>query len=519
MRGDGIRIVTEGSTNGHYLQDRVDFQFLAKEVAKSDYIERGDYRVTLDKLNAIRAARNTWAWTAGGLQKAVGNPSPWLNETWGPPIKDASGNIVEPPELDDEPDHPSHIGRLSAQYSGRKRHSNGPLPGKPPRKQLKKKHKRYTWPANSEIECVRPDFLDRVNAIEDIKSKHQKRQLIIHPPKPKEPTDRVCTRCGKKCYRQLMLACPQCFRMVYCSLRCREKRDRAFCSQNCEEENSLRSDDQELLHVLDPASYDSSSSTSSGDGAIGEDELSTASDSPRDGASNEGVDRDSTLGVSASEIEEQVKAIEEFERGKRQRELHEQIDDLEIADYRIIHKGRTLQYEIVNTKDSVRRWLDATDLHAPEWTKKMSDFWYNNSDNATTRRFLEDPDGDKGFEPAPFGRFILKAEFSRERDIVFDLRAFERATPEGWEDREYWFTSHELGPEWDDPIRTYWTRCRIAQDWQERKKAIEDMELVSTELRNDSIAEEKENVGWDRYNPSTCEVQRHDAPSPSSHSE
>ena len=41
-------------------------------------------------------------------------------------------------------------------------------------------------------------------------------------------------------------------------------------------------------------------------------------------------------------------------------------------------------------------------------------------------------------------------------------------------------------------IDDYWTRCRIAQSWDERMKEIEDTGLVPRGLRNDPIKDIRE---------------------------
>ena len=54
----------------------------------------------------------------------------------------------------------------------------------------------------------------------------------------------------------------------------------------------------------------------------------------------------------------------------------------------------------------------------------------------------------------------------------------------------------------------YWTKCRIALEWEERKVEVEKMGLVQPKLKKDSIvvAEGEETVTASKCNPASCGI-------------
>lgn len=180
-----------------------------------------------------------------------------------------------------------------------------------------------------------------------------------------------------------------------------------------------------------------------------------------------------------SAIEEEIAKIKAQQTSGLQYQAKERGDDYEIVDYRIVRRGRTLQYEIrkistTNNGDAEeRRWRDATSLISDSWTARMEYFWLAIPHNLNRRRFLEHPraaldelNEDKTCrEPGPYGRHILEAEFEGHRQIIFQTRDCEVATPESLQEEGYGEEAEELGAEWDEAIAAYWRKCEIAERW------------------------------------------------------
>ena len=449
VKDDDSYRVCEGSTNGHYLQDRISLQMLAKEIAESKH---GEYPLTdlvIENLRVIKSRKNSWADTIAKLQiTSFGNTSEWMKEMWGPPVKDERGRIMQ-------------LRRQSPQSVGYKRLSVSPPEGQRSTKKLrllkmkplKKQHRRFTSPANSEIPCVTPGSpmnLDQ-QQLDRLASASRKKRLVLLPPKPEQPGGRICSRCGHLGEDGGMFACFKCGRCTYCSASCQEKRKDDFCTQFCTLENWSKAYSESL----------SGSSRSPAPDKDPEDRrgISGAADALNDQIGGAYEDTDDVMDMSAVGLEEQKKAMKEWEQkafNREQQRCHQDSeDDWSVVDYNFTEKWRSLEYLLRHDTSGKEAWAKGINLLGRRWTEKMQGFWYNNEETAGIRCYLEHPDGGDEIEPGPFGRFILKAEFPSEREIVLDVRDFERHRPNNDSDEAHWLLASDLGPEWDSALDAY----------------------------------------------------------------
>lgn len=295
----------------------------------------------------------------------------------------------------------------------------------------------------------------------------------------------MCVRCRQQATKdQITAPCLVCWRPAYCSEPCRDRAKTRFCCWNCKEENTDGAhEDVSAAEVAARGPLpDRSISSSRGRGRIEDNTNTNASTSQGDYFIHE----TDPLGIAPEEIEDQIKAMQAFEQKKLQ-------SDYEIINYRIINRGRTLQYEIQPTSPTssgVRRWVDVEELQSDIWTQRLTNFWFNNPYFAKRRRYILDPDqslsdNETLTELPPYDRWIVDAEIYQHRELIFQVREFERGVDAGWEDDRYMNFAEQLGKEWDDAIGRYWRRVQVAEDWDERKKETErEMRAICPERKH-----------------------------------
>ena len=378
-----------------------------------------------------------------------------MNETWGPPIKNRFGRVLEPasPSISG---HPSTINNLSPQYSVRKRQSEDAAPapqpegssrytvrkrqsGSPPKearpdKKLKKQHKRYTAPtfeemasATSNSSSILSSSSSPVGTDErcpDVETPVQpRRRIVLLPPKPELPDGHSCARCGGEAGSEGLYACKLCCRKAFCGTVCQVKNKQSFCSQRCRRQQSIKAD-----------SRDSGISPKTTSPTDGSGSLDDAHDSP-------------------SERKEQKAKQRRFEKKCDEARLQQGRENCRIMAYRIAPTGRSIDYQVHYQSSSrrERRWVAATCLQGKDWTQKIEEFWKSSQESRRDRMCLELPEGVDRPEPGPFEIRVLNADFSNGRDLCFDVRYFESLEP-----GEQRFTmAEDLSSAFDDAIEDY----------------------------------------------------------------
>jgi len=424
-----IRPTTEGSTNGFYLPETDDLGALATEIQASHYNRNPVYRAAMHQIAEVRHEANSWAHTVAALHVESTNPCAWLNETWGPPIRDHAGKILLKLAHAEETRHPSRVGALTSTYGGHKRHSDSELSQSRAAKKPKKKHKRYTWPADAGTSPQRP-VQDLHTDAEKIPPRSSKiktgRKVVLLPPKPLRCDD-GCANCAKKVSKSSRWACHKCYRLSYCSAECRNDCTGQYCCEGCLDDAG---------NALIPSTADASRCP----------QLEADPGHKSNGRANNETagDDNSKHRLSSRATNEQVQAMQRIERNKLKGALDKFVAAHVITNWQISSNGRVLQYGIQNIETWRQTWCDAVDLRGAQWDKKTAAFW-RNDDNAKVREVLEDPDGERRMEPGPFGQFICRADIIDDRAIMFEIRDFERAAEEDYGEEEYWFEAQQVG--------------------------------------------------------------------------
>lgn len=296
------------------------------------------------------------------LKEMMANTSGWMNETWGPPIKDQDGNVIPVCEGPMSPRaRPTSLKQLTPQYSNRKRRGITPPEDVPPHKKAKKsikQHKKLTAPGNADIRAAH-DGDNRIPSESENSSYEGKKKLVLVPPTRPEP-GKTCARCdGVPTEFGYLLACPLCYRNAYCSVYCKSIRatSRKICSDICDQPlgSEVFGDDDSPL----------SSPPSLPD--LYPDAETTSNSSDEDGRKPPPNDRspESDAG-KASELSDW--------------------DVWEMVDFRISKSGRQLIYEFENVETHVRKSLPARQMLKPLWKERLKMFWMIDNSVAWEKR-------------------------------------------------------------------------------------------------------------------------------------
>jgi len=424
-----VRSTTEGSTNGFYLPETDDLRALATEIQASHYSRNPIYRAAMHQIAEVRHEANSWAHTVAALHVESTNPCAWLNKTWGPPIRDRAGKILLKLAHADETRHPSLVGALTSTYGGHKRHSDSELSQSRAVKKPKKKHKRYTWPADAGARHQQPlNDLHTAAGKGPSKSSNIKtgRKVVLLPPKP-PLCDDGCANCAKKASKSSKWACHKCYRFSYRSAECRNNCKGQYCCEGCLDDAG---------DTLIPSMADARRC------------LQLEADPGHKSkvhANNETAGKDNTEPrLSSRAANEQVQAMQQIERKRLKGALNDFVAAHVIINWQISRNGRVLQYGVQNVETGRQTWCNAFDLRGAKWDKKMAAFW-KADENARVRDILENPDGEHRIEPGPFGQFICRADIIDDRAIMFEIRDFERAAEEDFGEEEYWFEAQQVG--------------------------------------------------------------------------
>ena len=361
------------------------------------------------------------------------NRSEWMNETWGPPIKDQNGKPAKryTAGTGDGQKNSSQLQRLTPQYSRRKRRGNTPPDDLPPKKKLKKAHKKFTAPLSGEGQ----------------------KKLVLLPPKPPVPDGRSCVRCkGLSRSFGRLTECFKCHRAAFCGNRCRSKQGERSCSSLCASEtlSNHQAEDEAIWSGLAAVSNIHKTDVDMKDTS----ESSGKEDSDSDSTPSPDSDEDGEL-------------------------RFEEAEGWNIINFEISKNGRLLNYVLQCVETAHPSLYAAEYMFGREWDEKIFWFWRYNKDAARRRAAMEKPFGN--VEKAPdslFGKYILSARFDDDRHLDFNTRDIEGREPD--EDGEYTLfeLAADLGPQWDEAIELYWKRVRIHLDWNRREEMIKRMDIV-----------------------------------------
>ena len=377
----------------------------------------------------------------------------WMNETWGPLIKDRRNGKPAKTCKGDGRRGSSSLQRLTPQYSKRKRRGNTPPEDLPPPKRSKKRHEERTAPGSD---------------------KGQKK-LVLLPPKSPVPDGRSCVRCGglSRSFSRLV-DCFKCHRAAFCGHECRKRQAKRPCSSSCASETNPNH------HAEDEGISSGSAAPSSGDktDVEMEDEPGSSGESDSDSDATPSPDRD--------------------EFGDP---IFMEAGDWEILDFEISKSGLVLNYILESPSTDGTTSYAAEYMFGRGWDRKIFRFWQYNEEAAKTRATIERPFGDVDKEPGSrFSRSILSARFDDDRHIDFNIRDFEeRELDEDSVCTEFQLAAL-LGPEWNEAIESYWEHVRIKLDWDRRAEMIGRMGLVplSPLVESDIVDKSQPGLPWYR---------------------
>jgi hypothetical protein len=465
-----------GSTNGRYLEERNAMRRRAKAMADWEYSRNPDYRFAFHAIDGIEADKRRWKEKLAILARNThGNRSAWLNEAWGPPLRDDTGREVTAVLSSDAARNggPSHHKALTPQYQGMKRGRRlSSVGGSERTKKPKKEHVRFTSPEAAEIyrneqERLRSDSPEPPEIPE--RSADRLERLRLDTPEPPEIPERNPNRPKR----------------MGVSLPPQEKDDddvevgemRDLNAKEMSETLGLSA--EEIGEMLGLSSEEIEQQKQAMKEIEQQKQAMKEFEQQKQGKKFEQVKHAmkklEQLRHAMKEFEHQKHAMENFEpekpamkaieqqkpamketepqkphkpslRGQtlRERTLREQQaqdvrDNCIILSYDLRDKARTIAYQVVYESSGVTAWYPALHdlLKGDEWTEKMKDYWYGDDAGHESRTRFEAARGEDPPEPGPYRRFILKASLDRERDIVYYCRDHEVRKPNE-DDARYW---------------------------------------------------------------------------------
>jgi hypothetical protein len=340
------------------------------------------------------------------------------------------------------------MGKLTPQYSKRKRRGTTP-PEDLPTKKSKKWHKIFMSPVDEDVKESHTGNNGSTEGNEG-PSSTGKKKLVLLPPNQTGEDRKTCVRCNKDPEYGFLLACMICYRKVYCSVYCKIERNGRSCSALC------RPEPDPIAFLNDERTSNYSSSLSSV------------------------PDLDSDMGDSSSSSDEERRPVmggprqsPELDQGEEVELNKSQIWD--IVDFRISKCGRCLIYVLEHVTTRERRSFPADFMIGGDWNARLEVFWLDNKDAWRKRETFESPFGGVKHETGtPFGRLILSARFDKDRYLDFNIRDRERREPDEDGDCTEYQLASLLEAEWDGLIQRYWKHVEIKQDWDRRAKIVKE---------------------------------------------
>ncbi|KAK5136325.1 hypothetical protein LTR08_003698 [Meristemomyces frigidus] len=230
-----------GSKNGHYLEE---FKL------QQGLLELHPNQTTEQLESWEDERRSSKEWHDAMIRRTVqaGTSSTWMNETWGPAIKDKYGEPVQPSL---KSGHPSNTGTLGPQYSGgpmkHKRSNSGLCPDSLARKKLRKHALKLTLPGLDYVRKV-AERMGELRAEEDQEERERAspKRPILHVRQFLAKANTFCSVCEATEHIDggPLNVCANCEINAYCSRECKEKHA-GWHSKTCK--SSERSDKHVLL--------------------------------------------------------------------------------------------------------------------------------------------------------------------------------------------------------------------------------------------------------------------------------
>ena len=475
-----------GSAHGHYLDayhrekelDNFGERLLAYEREKPEEEQMEDI---WDRIREQDCSKN---WVAGCIERELMkcNPSTWMNETWGGPIRGRPRR--------------GGVRRLSAQYGGGRTNGGGQpqsqSPGKrrsreeaaspSPKKKLKKQHKKFTAPQMER---------DGVSG----------RSIILHGPRRPPQADAVCSVCRVKQGEggKQLFVCPGCQQNAYCSREC-QREHAAWHEPQCKAPWRRSSDAAEGMLNL-------SIRNDQEDYAEGSRTVLDRGDHFR---LNSFFDNPDQSGVDPMTLSDEYESDEEMDSSDSDEE-HESLmadprnyahDDEEmvgagalsekILGMRRTEDGRGIEYG-VGQAGIIQQYLHADGDYFEDvaWNAEITDFWGRTEDSRRTLRLLQSPELGNvvAHEPGPWSRFIVRARLrDHGRELWFDVREFERLNGPDQVHDEY---GEGLGEEWQEAIDRFWARLTATEQWQRAADRVRRLDFVPDYVKRDSLMSEE----------------------------
>ena len=383
------------------------------------------------------------------------NPSTWMNETWGPPIREGN-RIVRAASRSsrrtrDGSCHPSSTGKLSKQYSGGKRKAVSPL--------------RSRSASNSRY------------------GRRQPRLISLRGPK-RPNVDSRCVNCGGEKHADSggSVACVICDRKQYCTVGCRIDAQirHTYCSGACADESvpgrllnargcvncgDACKDPKIVCRACKRVMYCMAECRDAGGDVCAVDcEYFRTQVAPRlnGGGTNSrwsSVDQSSDSDGASDPQDTQMN------------------DDWTVIGHTFAGQGRAIKYQLQWGDTVNRQWAAGADLQGNLWTAKLASYW-EKPGPARLRHFMELPKDAEAVETAAcFERFVVRGRIIRQRDLEFDVRAFEDVG------RANWVPGPQLEPAWDRPLHQFWLKAQVRCEWFETRQMVERWDPTTLNLR------------------------------------
>jgi hypothetical protein len=241
----------------------------------------------------------------------------------------------------------AQMGKLTLQYSNRKRRGTTPPEDLPPDKKSKKWHKIFKFPIDQDAQESRTEDNGSTEG-DGGSSSTGKKRLVLLPPNRIRAERKTCVRCNNDPEHGFLLSCMICFRKVYCGVYCKAKRDGRSCSSVCRLEP-------------DPIAFLNKGGTSS--------DSSPLSSVP---------DLDSDMDDASSSSDEEFRPPM-APRGSPEPDMGDEVElsnsqIWDIVDFRISKCGRCLIYVFENVTTRERKSFPADFMIGGDWNARLEVF-------------------------------------------------------------------------------------------------------------------------------------------------
>nr|POE54193.1 hypothetical protein CFP56_63496 [Quercus suber] len=398
-REDPDRFV-DGSTAGQCLYEQTKHY---EELAGAP--NRDSYTGPMVKGRSFRDPDLSWTLKSiGRLHETTGNPSAWMNETWGPAIRDTrpprtrEDFLPFPQRPSSRQGHPSATRRPCAQYGGAKEEDKEPASTpKQMKKKLKKLKKHKSSAAHQPSQVEIGQMWAMLASDESADEQSPARAAVgdgVSPATTRDGSARLrCARCKKEDGKpdDCFFLRPYCKKVAYCSGPC-EAEDKPgherFCTGS---EQSVAAAQMRAVYP-DRKRADGDFVLPASKHPPG---LSIIND-PRNYITNDDDIMEDVDTTVPSAVQPTVPPIRAFK----------------LFDHRFI--------EYLVDHGHVQVWRNAEELAGAAWTRQIETFWASEAHLARYRELLDSPDGEHSdLEPGPYGRFVLHGVLQDSRRFLF----------------------------------------------------------------------------------------------------